>query len=342
MLTRTLAGLTFSQDMQDLSMVCPMLRALPFLSLALALSAVGCASAPDAYTDAPTRMTPKILEGAILSGDAALASGQPDLAAGLYERAYESQPSAAGAARWARAMRSGGHMEQAVVALQAANKRFPDNVTLLTELGRCAADGGYKDEANAAFTQVVALPGADWAAFMASGSFAATTGQPALATALFKRAYAVAVDEREQYSTQANMAMLRAQTGDISGAVADLEQITAHPGVEPKVHADLALLYGLQGNQDGYQRQMEEANLQTADASRIGAWLNPIPPSDQSEPESTKPKTNSRPRVRVRKHVATLAPAASVFETSMPPIGDAGSSADKDITVYRYTTPSTP
>ncbi len=244
--------------------------------LAVVLVSLTAACGHPALMDgsAPTGpMSPKVLQAALASGDAAISAGQPLMAANFYARAYASSPSAAAATDWARALRIAGKYEEAVVTIQSVIGHFPNDVELQTELGRCAAAGGYVPEATAAFSRAEALPGVAWPTYMADGSFLAMNGHTAEAAAQFKQAEATARSLNETYSARANTAMLRAQEGDLAGALSDMEEVASHPGVDPKVHADLALLYGLSGNMDGYHHEMAEAGVDPAAAAPINQWM---------------------------------------------------------------------
>lgn len=223
-------------------------------------------------------MSPSLVRAAEVSGDAAAAAGQPDAAAGLYERAYRAQPSPGLAVRWGHALRASGAAQAAVIDLQEAAKRFPGDAGLLTELGRCAAAGGYGQEASSAFSRAEAAPGAGWDTFMASGAYEAVSGRLGPAGARFARAAAAARDDRERYAAKANIALLRAQGGDLYGAIADLTEIVSHPGVDGRAHADLALLQALAGNRDAAGRELRQAGLSQTEQARVGTWLDgPVP-----------------------------------------------------------------
>lgn len=262
------------------------------LSLAL-LSA--CATAPRDGV-----MSPTLVKAAETSGDAAINASQPAQAAGLYERAYRAAPSADLAVRWGRALRLSGQPQSGVINLKEAERKFPNDAALLTELGRCAAVGGYPQEAAEAFSRATSSRGANWATYMASGAFQAETGNAVEAHGLFARAENAARSDRERYASQANQALLRAQSGDLAGGIADLEQITSHPGVDAKAHADLALLYGLSGNTQGYAKQMAQSGLESNEAARVGSWL------DGGDPDAMPRVANNKPHRVAPTHAQTV------------------------------------
>ena len=296
--------------------------AKPALRIVAGLALMGCAAcsgSPHTLVGSPDEAMPSnVIRAAATSGDAAMAAGQPGAAAGLYERAYKARPSPEVAVRWARALRLSGDPQSGYLALKDAVAKYPRNVAVLTELGRCASAGGYRDEAMDAFSKAVAGSGAGWDTFMADGAFEAVRGSPATAQAMFSRALGVAATDRERYDALANMAFLKAQNGDVSGGVADMQAIVAHPGVDAKVHADMALLYSMSGDRAGYQREIIQAGLPPGDAGRINAWLDGT--------EST-PDLRASPAAAARRYSAARRANHAAAARNVPPASRAPGSA---------------
>lgn len=269
-------------------------------ALALCLGVAACASGGS--TMGGDELSPAMVRAAAVSGDAAMAQNEFRMAAGLYEKSYRADPDAAVAVRWGRALRMAGDPQAAVLALQDASRKFPSDAPLLTELGRSAMAGNYESEAADALGRAAALPGAGWETFMTAGAQRARAGNPAEAEAFFRRGEAVATTDRQRLSAQANLALLRSMGGDLRGAIADLEAVTARPGADPKVNANLAMLYGAAGDRTGMAAQAGRAGFTAADTQAMGRWLG-------AEPEVVAEEPRPRPR-RVRRAAPAAAPAA--------------------------------
>jgi Flp pilus assembly protein TadD len=225
-------------------------------------------------------MPPSTARAAVLSGEAAEGAGEFREAAGLYERAYLAWPSAELAARWGRAQRLAGDAKSATLQLQEASKKYPGDVGILTELGRSATAGGFLPEAGDALSRAVAAKGAGWAAFSAYGAYLSRLSSFDDAGMWFRRAEVAATDDRQRLAARANLAMLRAQRGDLAGAEAELREAASHPSAESRVHADLALVLGLRGDRAGAAAEMATAGASASEGQQMVDWLSPA----QAEP----------------------------------------------------------
>jgi Flp pilus assembly protein TadD len=244
-------------------------------ALLCVLSCAACAGSNRSIISAPDQtMSPSLVRAAEASGDAAANAGQFAAAAGLYERAYNASPSPELAVRWGRSLRLAGNPQAGFLALKDVAQRYGRNADVLTELGRCAASGGYRQEASDAFVRALAAPGAGWSTYMADGAFEATSGSQAQAAAMFSRALATARTDRERYDAMANIAFLKAQNGDLNGGLAEMKAVVAHPGIDPKVHADLALLDVMAGDREGYAQEISQAGLPPDNAASVVHWLD--------------------------------------------------------------------
>lgn len=143
----------------------------------------------------------------------------------------------------------------------------------MVELGRAALAGGYAEEAGDALRRATALPGASWDAFLAHGAYAARVGDLSAAEASFSRALAKAPSPRDAMSAMANLALLKAERGDLRGAVADLEGLARRPGAHPRIHATLALLHGLSGDKAAFRREAAKG-MPASEAERAARWLD--------------------------------------------------------------------
>ena len=240
------------------------------VALAFVLSVSACTQSG---TDPDGPMSSQMVRAASISGDAAAAAGAGAAAAGLFERAWRASPSPGVAVKWGRALRQSGDAKAATLAMQEAARRFPSDASVQAELGRAATAGGYSQEAAAAFERATSARGAGWDAFMAKGAFLAQQGRDQEAEASFRRAEGLAASDRDRYSAQANRALLRATLGDHAGAISDLEAIVRHPDVDPRVHADLALLHALGGNTDAFAREIRQAMLTPEETSGVARWV---------------------------------------------------------------------
>ncbi len=278
-------------------------------ALTAALSLAACASVGlGSGGDRP--MAPATARAAVLSGEAAEGAGQFRDAAGLYGRAYGAFPSADLAARWGRALRLAGDAKAATLQMQEAARKYPGDVGVLTELGRSATAGGFLPEAGEALSRAVTARGAGWATFSAYGAYLARTSSFDQAASWFRRAEAAAANDRERLSARANLALLRAQRGDLAGAEADLREVASHPGAEARVHADLALVLGLTGDRAGAAGEMAAAGASSGDEQRVVAWLSPmqVDPPAAAKAGVTTGEQVRKPTARRQRHTRKRGP----------------------------------
>lgn len=209
--------------------------------LGLSGSLYGCAGTPglNSQSSSLDRATYQAAEAAISAGD-------PAQAATIYANQYERSPSAQVATREGRALRLSDEIKKAVLFLQTANQKYPNNALLLTELARSSLAGGYIPEARDAIVKASTLPGADWTTWLVYGAYAARTGNYEGAKSYFQKAASLAPTTQQSYSALADANLVRAEQGDLVGAVADLRSLSQRPGADPKIAADAEFLQSLQ------------------------------------------------------------------------------------------------
>lgn len=276
------------------------------LSLAAAAAAPGCSgteragrsadpwSAARGDGSAPTTdrlESPAMVQAAIRAAEAASLAGDHRTAADLLRRAYATRPTPQVAALLGREARLSGDPRGAVAFIQEAVRRHDRSAPLLIELGRSALAGGFLPEAEQALAEVAALPSPPWEAAMIQGAVRARRGDTAGAGEAFRRAAASAPTNRDRNSAEANAALVRADSGDIRGAISELEVIAARPDVSPKVLANLALLRGVEGDRSGFISGAAQAGLSPADIEGTVRWLD-----DGRSDETSAPGRGARTR----------------------------------------------
>lgn len=243
---------------------------VPALLLA-ALALQGCAVG----SQQSAGLTPRqISDAGDVSGDAAMAAGKISDAADIYGHGWDTRHTASLGAKRGLAMRMSGDPQGAVVFLRVAQAEYPNDVAIALETALAAMAGGYIPEAGEALDKAVSLPGAGWSVYNALGAYKARLDDLDAASAAFEHAASLATSDRDRSSAQANVAMIRAQKGDLPGAIGDLLLIARKPGVHPKVHAALALLYGLDGDMPGFYREASGAGLEPQAIQDVAAWLS--------------------------------------------------------------------
>jgi tetratricopeptide (TPR) repeat protein len=211
---------------------------------------------------------------AIASGDANMNSGETVIAADMYKKAYEANPSLDTLIKWSRAMRKSGGAQQAVVILQSKREKYHDDPILLTELCRVALSGGYMPEAQEACLKAIADPKANWQAYLTAGAMASRQADYPKATAYFLKAEELTKDPREQDLAKTDLALLKAESGDVNGAIADIKPLAERPGAHARVHSTLAILYGMSGNRVDFMQQANLAGMTSNEIEETSRWLD--------------------------------------------------------------------
>lgn len=242
--------------------------------------------------------SPALVTAAIRSAEAQMATNEYATAADLYGRAYATNSDVATLVSMSRALRLAGQAQTAVLTLQAERGRHGTKQPYLVELGRAALAGGYLSEANEALTAATARSDAGWAAHVTMGVYKARSGDNAAARASFERAVAVATEERDRDAARANIAMLTAQSGDVSGAIAMLEPLAARPAAHRRTVATLAVLYGMTGQRGKYLETARRSGLTAQEIETGSRWLDI---TSQAETVSVSPGSGGAAASRQRR-----------------------------------------
>lgn len=213
----------------------------------------GCATVPT--EPAP----PDLTRAAVSAAQAAEAGGNPSQAAIFYGNAYQKgvrDPQTV--VGYARNLRNSGDPARAVLVVREALRQSPDDVALLTELGRAALAGDYLDEAEMALQRAVSRPEAGWEAHMVMGIAQTRRTSYAAAEEAFNKALSLSPNN---LMVMSNLALSQAEAGRLDDAIAVMERVVRQPESTPRMRLNLALLYGLKGD--------------TARAERLSAPLLP-------------------------------------------------------------------
>lgn len=297
------------------------MRRAPLLATLAALALTGCAgvgvgshSGADIGTvSADERITdPAVQRAAVASAEEAMASGRIAMAADLLRRAYEGSPNPALAARRSQAMRAIGQGREAQTFLLAASERFPNDLTLTTELVRSSLDVGDLANAAKATAAMMDSRGVGFTQYQVAGAYHARQNDVAKADALFAQAEAVAPGATERGNAQANRAMLLAQGGDVAGARARLETIAASASASPRVWAALAVMRSAAGDVSGASDAARRSGMSSADSADLSRWMGNAPSLSEMGAGEERPRPRPRRRPAPRQ-------AAVGAETSQTP-----------------------
>lgn len=242
------------------------------------LSLVACAgnsgpnTNPNSFSDTPSSGT--LSRAAVASGDANMLSGETVIAADMFRKAYDANPTLETLVKWSRAMRQSGSSQQAVVILQSKRAKYNDDPILLTELGRAALSGGYMPEAQEAILKAISYPTADWQAYLTAGAMYARLADYPNATASFLKAQTLTNDPRQQDLAKADLALVKAEQGDVQGAIQDIQLLSERPGAHAKVHSTLAILYGMSGNRAGFMKEASRSGMSSSEMEQASRWLD--------------------------------------------------------------------
>ena len=210
----------------------------------------------------------------INAGDQALSEGKYAIAAQMYGRAWDMKKNPDTAIRYGHALRLSGDYEKSVIMLKAAAERYPDNIDVLTELARNALAGGFSDTAKETLQQASRLKNKTWDFYMTYGAYFAREGNYSEARNMFEKAVSISDSDYNKYSAQSNIALVDIQSGNKEQGIEELKAVAHQPGVNPKIHANLALIQGLRGDNNDYLIQAEKANMSPSDIKSIQNWIN--------------------------------------------------------------------
>lgn len=176
---------------------------------------------------------------------AALAVGDAEEAARLYERAAQKQPDSVTALLGlGRSYAALGQFGRAASALSRARELKPHRTDVQTELGRLALVQG---------DAATALPFFQAALRLAPRDLSALTGQAVALDYLSRHAEAQQVYQLglryypTNFALLSNQALSRVLSGDAASGIAQLEQLLGDANHGETIRANLAIAYALQG-----------------------------------------------------------------------------------------------
>ncbi len=218
------------------------LTAVSLVILALAGAPAGIAAS------GPVRDTPQKSEEAFIkAAEAAAEAGDLNSASAFYQRAAQLAPKdPAPLADLGALMAKTGGLAAAVEAYRGALARSPSDWRIDLELGRLALRLDRPQDALSHFEAVKhAHPQA--AAFNGLGVTEDLLGDHAAAQRAYKEGLR---DTPDDPTLRNNLGLSQALAGDYTGAIATLSALTASPHATARYRLNLALVYGLAGQDD--------------------------------------------------------------------------------------------
>ncbi|HXP74552.1 MAG TPA: tetratricopeptide repeat protein [Stellaceae bacterium] len=229
----------------------PIVRPL-MLTVFLALSACSFLTGKDtpgtrASGATPGNLAPEQSEDTMLKvADETRAGGDLGNAVGLYRRAHEMAPR--DPVPMARAGETLAQMQsytEAADAYQAALTLAPDDPELHRGFANVLLALGKPQLALAHLEIAVAKNSGDARTYNALGVAHDLAGRHDMAQQDYRRGLALAPD---QPSLRNNLGLSQALSGDFKGAIATLSDLASRPGATPRNRQNLALVYGLAGD----------------------------------------------------------------------------------------------
>lgn len=168
---------------------------------------------------------------------------------------------------YARGLRLTGAAKEAVVVLRRGVERLPGAPELLTELGKAQLASGRPQEALSALRLAEARGERGWRLYSARGIANDMLGDFDAAQADYRKALEI---EPDRASVLNNLALSRALSGRLDGAIALLEELAASPTATAQTRQNLALLYALKGDAER-AAELARRDLSAAEAARNAA-----------------------------------------------------------------------
>ncbi|MBP2159403.1 MULTISPECIES: tetratricopeptide repeat protein [Asticcacaulis] len=182
------------------------------------------------------------------------------------------------------AQRAIGHNAEAADAAQKVLLFAPDNIQVLTAAGKSHIAAGNAFYAIAPLKHIIELKPNSWQAYSLLGIAYDQTQRPEDAQAAWATALKLSPDNP---SVLTNIAMSKAEAGDLAGAETLLRTAAAQTGATMQVRQNLALVLGLSGNLTEAEKLLRQ-DLPPAQAEANLAWLQ----SQQAKPGAV-PMTRS-------------------------------------------------
>ena len=236
-----------------------LMLAAPFV-LGMGMALAGCASGPDAASDATGSLAP-------------MSTGAPKDAAAArdyWATAYAKNPHDEHAViAFARALKADGSKDKALSVLQQAAFYSPDSLPIASEEGRIALELGQNDLAGKLLTRVNDPAHPDWRVLNALGTLEAQRDNRAGALGYFEKANEISPN---QPAVLNNLALAEVLGGDAARAEALLRKAAAAGGNVARIRQNLALVLGVEGKYDEAQ-QLVSADLGEDKAKANRAYL---------------------------------------------------------------------
>jgi Flp pilus assembly protein TadD len=208
----------------------------------------GAALADPPTTDVPGHPPPQRTAAAFMrAGDSAMADGAVGSAIAFYRRASDLAPKdPAPVTRLGEALAKAGATAAAFDAYGDAHLRNPHSAAIDLALGRLALSLGRPQEAIRQF-EAAQREHEDATAWNGLGVAQDALGDHAAAQADYRKGLALKPGDR---SLRNNLGLSQALAGQFPAAIATLSDLVAEPGAVAGEHLNLALVYGLAGDDE--------------------------------------------------------------------------------------------
>ena len=220
----------------------------PLTLISLATLIAGVLAATSGLADAPGHVSPQKSEDAFMkAAEAAAKNGDVNSAIAFYRKAAELAPKdPAPMAELGDLMDHTGSLGGAVEAYRAALARAPNAWRISLELGRLALKLDRPQDAVARF-ETAASQHPEAAAYNGLGVSLDLTGQHARAQTAYQQGLKLSPIDM---TLRNNLGLSQALAGDYPAAIATLSALAAEPQAAPRYRLNLALAYGLSGDDD--------------------------------------------------------------------------------------------
>lgn len=152
---------------------------------------------------------------------------------------------------YARNLRYSGKVEVAIAVLSEWLNKNPPDAKALMELGKAYLAADRLNLAEKMLRQSIEKDPNNWDSYSSLGVVQDYQGKHADAQALYLEALKVSPDHAVVLN---NLALSRAQTGDLKGAIEALRKASDQPSAGPQVRQNLALMLALKGDLEGAER----------------------------------------------------------------------------------------
>jgi len=217
--------------------------------------ATGCASNRVTYVHpepAPAVARTPDPQADMRVAESALAAGDTQLAVTLFEKQLQTEPNSLDAKLGlGDAIYQMGDLARAGVLYGQVAATAPDNARAMLGLGRVALRQRHLDEAEQEYRKLVAAQPDSPVAAEGLGTTLDLEGKHAEAQQVYRRALA---QHPEEAGLRADLGLSMILAGDVRGGANILLDIAGLPDAPPQARENLALAYGLLGNDDAAKR----------------------------------------------------------------------------------------